>query len=210
MRIMAIGLLVPTALVLAACPGPDDPEDVEVPPAAEQAQFESLQGSGVTGEVSVTPRDNETHIVVSLRNAPADETFDARIHSGTCQNPGPEIRNIGSIRTTDMGDGAIDTTVGEAPALILDGNHIAVIWGPARRDGDLTGTTGTTGTTAQDRAATGTQPAGTGTQPATGTRTDQADAQTGAQYDTGLVRDDRWALACTTLPRHTQTGTPQR
>jgi hypothetical protein len=186
MRTWSIGLLVPTVLVLAACPGPDDPEDVEVPPAAEQTQLEQLQGSGVTGEVSVTARDNETHFVVELRNAMADETYEARIHSGTCQNPGPEIRNIGSIRTTDMGQGAIDTTVGEAPVRLLDGNHIAVIWGPERDDRAATTDPAVRpdGTTARDTVV-------------------QQDAGTPAQHDTGLVRDGRRAVACTTLPQHT-------
>jgi hypothetical protein len=186
MRVFA-ALLLPSVLVLTACPGPDDPQDVEVPAAAEQVRLEQLEGSGITGEVAVTPRDNDVHMVVSVSGAPADESLDVRLHSGSCQSPGPEIHNIGTIRTTDMGTGAIETTVGENPALILDGNHIAVIWAPIRHDGDHVGT-GATGT----GTGTATTPAARDTPAATGT--------TPRQQDGGLLRDDRRAVACTTLP----------
>jgi len=186
MRTVATSLLLPSVFLLAACPGPDRPEDVEVPPAAEQVQLEQLQGSGVAGEIAVTPRDNEVHVVVSVTGAPPEETLDVRLHSGTCQNPGVEIHNIGSIRTTQAGTGAIDTTIGESPMLILDGNHIAVIWAPMNATwGDPA--------TPRDPAVPGQD---------TVVRQDPAvqQGQAGQQRDTGLMRDDRRAVACTTLP----------
>jgi hypothetical protein len=191
MRHMALGLLAPCVIVLAGCPGPDRPEDVEVPPAAEQVQLEALQGSGTTGEVAVTARDNDTHLVVTIRNAMPDQSFDARIHSGTCQNPGPEIANIGSIRTTDAGTGAIESTVGEAPRLLMDGNHIVVIWSSEHPDRAMHGDTMMgTGTTRQPGQV------GTDTMPMTG--------QQGMRQETGLMRNDQHAVACSTLPRQVQ------
>jgi hypothetical protein len=186
MRVFPVALLVPGVLLLAGCPGPDRPEDVDVPPAAERVSLDEMQGSGTTGEVAVTARDGETHIVVEVRNAPRDESLDVRLHSGTCQNPGPEIANIGSIRTTDDGRGAIDATVGHPPAQILDGNHLAVVWASAdRRNG------------VRDPAAPGAmQPADT---PAAATRTDTL--RQDVQQRRGLLRDDRLAIACTVLPR---------
>jgi hypothetical protein len=190
MKVSAVVLLVPGVLLLAAC-GPDRPEDVDVPPAAERVSLDEMQGSGTTGEVAVTPRDGETHIVVEVMNAPRDESLDVRLHSGTCQNPGPEIANIGTIRTTDDGRGAIDATVGHPPAQILDGNHLAVVWASAdwrngvRDPADPVATQPGT-----------TQPADTPTA-ATGPDTLRQDVQ----QRRGLLRDDRLAIACTVLPR---------
>jgi hypothetical protein len=194
MRRLAMGLLAPCALLMTAC-GADEPEDVDVPPAAEQVQLEALQGSGITGEIAVTPRDNDTHIVVNVMNAPADETLNVRLHSGTCQSPGVEISNIGTIRTTDDGRGAIDATIGEAPGLIMDGNHIAVIWMDYDRDRDWTGD-----------PATARQPGDTmpGQQPADPRPMDQqqrTDQQRMDDQRTGLLRDNQRAVACSTLPR---------
>jgi hypothetical protein len=183
MRRLAMALLAPCALLLNACQTADDPDDVDVPPAAEQVQLEQLQGSGIMGEIAVTPRDNETHIVVNVSNAPPDQNLDVRLHSGTCQNPGVEISNIGTIRTTDAGRGAIDTTIGEAPGLIMDGNHIAVIW----MDYD------------QDRDWTGDQP--TDTLPGQQQQQMDQQQQMGQQQQTGLMRDNQRAVACSVLPQ---------
>jgi hypothetical protein len=182
MRGIAIGLLAPCALLLTACPTTDDPDDVEIPPAAEQVQLSEMEGSGTTGELSVTPRDNETHMVVMVHNAPADESLDVRLHSGTCQNPGPEISNIGTIRTGSDGRGAIDTTVGERPALIMDGNHIAVVWASLDRDR----------MDRMDRTTPGTTP---------GTTPEDTVVVHQDHHQGGLVRDDRRAIACSVLPR---------
>jgi hypothetical protein len=188
MRGIAIGLLAPCALLLTACPTSDDPDDMEVPPAAEQVQLSEVEGSGTTGELAVTPRDNETHMVVMLTNAPVDESLDVKLHSGTCANPGPEISNIGTIRTGSDGRGAIDTTVGEEPARIMDGNHIAVVWASLDRDRRDPMEPGTMDDRRDaDRVTTDTLP--------------DADRTDDHRQHTGLIRDDRRAIACSVLPR---------
>lgn len=189
MRIVATAVLLPSVFVLAACPGPDRPEDVDVPPAAEQVQLEQMQGSGVAGEVAVTPRDNEVHVVVSVTGAPPEETLDVRLHAGTCQNPGLEVYDIGTIRTTQAGTGAIDATIGESPMMIMDGNHVAVIWAPV--DGAW-----------QDPATTdpAVQQQPGQTTPQDPAMQDPAMQQDPQVRDGGMMRDDRRAVACSALP----------
>jgi hypothetical protein len=144
MRILKMGAVAGIALTLAACPDTtrdtvtmDDPavaptaEAPAAPPAAaETANLEPLAGSGVTGQVQVTPRDNDTHIVLMLQNAPPSESIGSRVHSGTCENPGPEIARLDAVSTDDMGTGRSETNVGHAPHLIMDGNHIVAVHRP--------------------------------------------------------------------------------
>jgi len=175
MKIIKLGAVAGLALALAACP--DDTRDpvtdpaiapptetpATAPAAAERANLEPQAGSMVTGEVHVTPRQNETHVVVMVQNAPANESLGARVHSGTCESPGPEIARLSAISTDNMGMGQSETSVGHAPHLIMDGNHIVAVHRPGadpERDIPLT-----CATLPQSGMATqpGMQPGATGT-----------------------------------------------
>ena len=129
MKVLKLGLLAAMVGVIAACPPPEE-EPPDVPPAAEHANLDPLADSGVTGELAVTPHENETEIVMSVQGAMPNETHTARLHAGTCEAPGEEITTIGSFNTDDQGRGHVEATVGYAPATVMDGNHIAVVWGP--------------------------------------------------------------------------------
>jgi hypothetical protein len=103
---------------------------METPAAAQQVALEAIGGSGVTGDVHATPRDGSTNIMVMLRGAPANENIGIRVHSGTCESPGPELARIDAVSTDGMGSGHAETNVGHAPHLILDGNHIVAVYAP--------------------------------------------------------------------------------
>jgi hypothetical protein len=142
MKILRLGAVAGMALAIAACPQDRDPalddpavappaeEPMAAPPAAEQANLEAVAGSGVTGEVHVTPRQNQTEVMLMVHNGPPNESLGARVHSGTCESPGPELARLDAVGTDDMGRGHSQTSVGHAPHLILDGNHIAAVYAP--------------------------------------------------------------------------------
>jgi len=143
MKSIKIGATLGAAILLAGCPGDDRDaarplgEDtvvaerpVDAPAAAQQAQIQEVAGSGVQGDVTATPRNGSTNIMVMLRNAPANENIGIRVHSGTCESPGPELARIDAVSTDAMGAGHSETNVGHAPHLILDGNHIVAVYAP--------------------------------------------------------------------------------
>jgi hypothetical protein len=144
MKMLKLGAVAGVAMMLAACP--DRQDDVAVtddtamtptteapaaaPMAAEQANLEPVAGSGVTGQIQVTPRDGSTNVVLMLQNAPPNESIGSRVHSGTCESPGPELARLDAVSTDDMGRGQSETSVGHAPHLIMDGNHIVAVHRP--------------------------------------------------------------------------------
>lgn len=154
MRVLKIGTIVGLALAVTAC-GPRDrdtavtmddpalggpaPVTTEqpgmpgmpgMPAGAMSSNLEAVAGSGVMGEVAVTPRNGRTDVMMMVRGGPPNESLGARIHSGTCESPGVEIARLDAVRTDAAGQGQSQTDVGHAPHLILDGNHIAAVFAP--------------------------------------------------------------------------------
>jgi hypothetical protein len=158
MRIFKLGAVAGLALALAGCPDRDrdvavvdDPTARDAPAAtaeqradapvipadAERTDLQAVAGSGVSGEVAVAARDNDSHVWLTVRNAQPNESLGARVQSGTCESPGPELARLDAVRTDDFGMGHSESSVGHAPHLILDGNHIAAVYAPgadAERD----------------------------------------------------------------------------
>jgi len=135
-------------LALTACP--DQPRDPAVDPMVDPVttptmqpapttmdapppggMVATLEGVGAaTGEVHAIPRTGSTEIWVTLRGGNPNESHGVRVHSGTCQSPGPELARITAIGTDGMGQGQSRTDVGHAPNLIMDGNHIVAVYAP--------------------------------------------------------------------------------
>jgi hypothetical protein len=144
MKSFKLGTALVGGLFLVACNGDDRQADttiardtlaaerttMEAPAGPQQVNLEAVGGSGVGGEVHATARDGSTNIMVMLRNAPADENIGVRVHSGTCESPGPELARIDAVSTDATGSGHSETNVGHAPHLILDGNHIVAVYAP--------------------------------------------------------------------------------
>jgi hypothetical protein len=148
MKIFKLAAVAGLAVSLAACP--DDTRDTDTamwndtvadpmaterpmdaaPVAAQRANLDAVAGSGVTGEIHVTPRNGNTVIMLMLQNAPPNESIGSRVHSGTCESPGPELARLDAVSTNDMGMGQSETSVGHAPHLIMDGNHIVAVHRP--------------------------------------------------------------------------------
>jgi hypothetical protein len=157
-RFAGLGILV---LTLAACP--DQPRDPVVDPATEPlvtdpvvtptvdptapppggqvAQLEPVGVGTATGQIHVYPRQTSTEVWVVVQNGPPNESLGVRVHSGTCESPGPELARITEVRTDGMGQGSSRTDVGHAPNLIMDENHIVAVYAPGtqpERDPPLT------------------------------------------------------------------------
>jgi hypothetical protein len=134
--------------LLAACPG-ERPDDVvitddpaapapevgpETAPPAEQmmtqrAAVREVQGSGVSGEVTIADRGDRTEISVRLADAPANSTLPGHVHSGTCENIGGVQQALEQITTDATGAGTMTATVDLAPMTAMDGQHVVVYHG---------------------------------------------------------------------------------
>lgn len=140
----------PLALFLAACGG--DTEQIEdtdltqgtaevTPPATEPgmaapmggatmaaapqtASFQALQDSGVTGEATLTPRDQQVEVMVRLTGAPGAGEHPGHIHSGTCDNIGGVVQPLDPITTDATGSGTMTTTVDLPPMTVMNGQHV--------------------------------------------------------------------------------------
>jgi hypothetical protein len=152
MKILKIGLVGTVALTLAACPdrGPDPtvdpltdptvtavdtptmmPADPAAPPVgAQTATLQPVGAATTTGEVHAVPQQNSTEVWVTVRNGTPNASMGVRVHSGTCDSPGPELARVDAIGTDGLGNGQSRTNVGHAPNLIMDGNHIVAVYAP--------------------------------------------------------------------------------
>jgi hypothetical protein len=130
-------LVIPLACVVAGCPA-DEPaverpyhDPVEVPlPQAQISVLQDMAGMGVTGELMAMPANGDVEIVLVIQNALPNESLDARVHTGSCEMPGPELVMLDPIVTDAIGHGISNTRLDFGPDLIMDGAHIAAIYGP--------------------------------------------------------------------------------
>lgn len=149
MKIFRLGVVAGFALALTACPPADRPIDdpladpaveaprvdpvdpaVRPPVGAQQVQLEAVAGSGVTGEIHAAPRDNNTDVMIMLRGARPNESYGARIMSGSCESPGVELARLDALGTDNAGQAHSETNVGHTPQQIMDGNHIVAVYAP--------------------------------------------------------------------------------
>jgi hypothetical protein len=140
----------PLVLILAACGGDagevDDAalnEGAEVmPPATEPAattpppggaamaaapqtaSFQATGDSGVTGEATITPRDQQLEVMVRLTGASGAGEHPGHIHSGTCDNIGGVVQPLQPITTDASGSGTMTATVDMAPMTVMNGQHV--------------------------------------------------------------------------------------
>jgi hypothetical protein len=137
MKAWRFGLVLPAVLVLAGCPADqpalDEPafteERAPEQPATPVAERAALEGE-ISGEIEAWADDNRTRLVVRVDNAQPNESYGARVQSGTCESPGPVLERLSAIRTNDQGMGHSESSVSHAAHLILDGNHIAAVYAP--------------------------------------------------------------------------------
>jgi hypothetical protein len=144
MRKLSVLVLVP---FLAACPAPED--ETRTDPAEERVHeigdtetvnISEVEDSGVRGDVRFTVLgENETDVLVEVRDARPNATYQVAVHQGTCDNPGAQQHTLDTIQTNEQGDGASTTTLNVRLANVMDGNHVVALHGPRSGDnGDAT------------------------------------------------------------------------
>jgi hypothetical protein len=143
-------MTIPVLALFAACGGDDAPDTTlrdgpmgappattpaTTPPATTQqdmsttVQLQPLQGSGVSGEATVTAMGNQTQVMVRLTGGPANGNHPGHIHSGTCQDIGGVVQALDAISTDAGGSGSMTTTVDVAPMTVMDGQHVIAYHG---------------------------------------------------------------------------------
>lgn len=137
------GVLIP--LLMAACAPADDEidaldddavvfdEPAEMTPPAAMTGAEqmgrsfdlvALNGSGVTGTVSVTDLGAQTEVMVTLNGLAANSAHAGHIHTGTCDNLGGVVAPLQEITAGAAGTGTMTTTIAAAPATVMNGQHL--------------------------------------------------------------------------------------
>ena len=85
----------------------------------------AVNNSGFTGNAVFTDLGGGKTRVAFTLNAPAnvntDDDHDVRIHTGTCEAPGPEVADLDDADANGM---AFDSEVEFSMSTLMDGNHI--------------------------------------------------------------------------------------
>jgi hypothetical protein len=144
MRILRPGFVASLAVVVAGCPGdrPPPPEigaAVEPEPviteATRQVPLQDMTGAGVGGEVIVTPFPDSVLFHLVVNDAAPESTFGARVHVGTCENPGDVVDVLEAVRTGVLGNGRSQRGLQEDPHRFLDGMHVVAVYASAADPG---------------------------------------------------------------------------
>jgi hypothetical protein len=101
------------ALGVAACR--DQPPAAELGPASDpepvltettrHVELRDMAGTGVTGELIVTPFPDSVMFHLSINDAAANSTLGARVQTGSCESPGPVVELLASVLTGALGNG---------------------------------------------------------------------------------------------------------
>lgn len=86
-------------------------------------QATSVENSGVTADITLTASGEQTTVNMHVNGAPANATLPAHIHSGTCENKGPAVAPLDSVRTDATGMGMLNSTVSLPFATVNNGQH---------------------------------------------------------------------------------------
>ncbi len=141
MRKAKLWALAGLPVLLAACAGDDaDMDDTaevmtdaavpvaEAPMAdmgmmAGMVTMQALDGSGVSGEATITPEGADTQVMVRLTGLTEGE-HPGHIHSGTCDAVGGVVQPLQPITVGADGTGTMTTTVALDPNTVMNGQHV--------------------------------------------------------------------------------------
>jgi hypothetical protein len=138
------------ALLLAACPTPDQAHEAtaDLPeattpgaatitptPEVQRVPVQPVGPMGTGGEVTLRQIGAQTSVQFTVRNGPAHSTLDAHIHRGSCQQPGPAVVPLNPILTDAEGVGTSVTTVDQPLATLRDGQHYLQAHAPEEQAG---------------------------------------------------------------------------
>ncbi len=93
--------------------------------AASEFELRSINNSGVTGRVTLTPSGNQTSVTLTLEGTDAAQRHLAHIHTGTCENIGNPVAPLDSLMSSGGQAGVSSTTLVPIDIATLgDGNHV--------------------------------------------------------------------------------------
>jgi hypothetical protein len=126
------------ALGVAACR--DQPPAAELGPASDpepvltettrHVELRDMAGTGVTGELIVTPFPDSVMFHLSINDAAANSTLGARVQTGSCESPGPVVELLASVLTGALGNGRSQRSIYDDSHRLLDGAHVAAVYAP--------------------------------------------------------------------------------
>jgi hypothetical protein len=103
------------------------PAPAPAPAAMQMVQIEPMQGSTVSGEAHMTPRNGRTDVRLTVQGIPANQNIEARIHRGSCEAPGEAVANLSNVSRDQAGMGNSETDVGHPITLLANGQHVVVL-----------------------------------------------------------------------------------
>jgi hypothetical protein len=145
-------LVLPILMLAAACGGDDtggvasdpvvetspSPTVTEAPAtmpmaggmsAAMNAPFQPVGGSNVAGEATISPRGQQSEVMVRLTGATASTEHPGHVHSGRCDAIGGVVQPLDRVATDGSGAGTATTTLDIPAMTLMNGQHIVVYHG---------------------------------------------------------------------------------
>jgi hypothetical protein len=92
-------------------------------------RLEPIQGSGFSGQATLTPGDTTTQVRIELRGTGAGASHAARIYAGPCDDPGALIAQLDPI----LAEGptvVAERTVRQPPLMVFGGQASLMIYRP--------------------------------------------------------------------------------
>jgi hypothetical protein len=104
-------------------PGMQTPADtLQAMPLPERVALQD-QGAGVTAEAVVSPMDGATHVVIEVRQAPANTGLQGSLLTGQCGSPGAQVASLGTVTTDAAGTGRGEAHLNIPGHTVLNGQH---------------------------------------------------------------------------------------
>ena len=90
-------------------------------------QAMAVENSGVTADVTLNPSGQQTSVSMHVNGAPANAALPAHVHTGTCENKGPAVAPLDSVRTDASGMGMLNATVSMPFDSLNNGQHFVQV-----------------------------------------------------------------------------------
>jgi hypothetical protein len=98
--------------------------------AQRQFQLQPVGGSGVSGTVTVVPVDlkgDSVSVSVLVSGGQGGGALPAHVHTGACDNIGPVVAPLSSVRVNQNGGGQSSTGIAVPIAALEDGRHLVSV-----------------------------------------------------------------------------------
>jgi hypothetical protein len=95
--------------------------------------FTAVPGSsatGLSGEAMVTPKGDQSEVMVMVRGAPASAVLQAHVHKGRCGTDEGVAAPLDPVTAGEDGAGSSNTTVALPSATVMNGQHYVQVHDP--------------------------------------------------------------------------------